>query len=136
MIQYRGRGTCPLRASPAGDDDVVVTARRRPADSITNEFQCQPGKGEGCQKDRQEPLARASEGDHLALDGVEGLSAARLSSIADLQGMTSEIDWYLGLSQPPNLRPESSLTTRIKTLWSTVRPTGWVVMRSALPLRS
>src|SRR5271169_4267793 len=65
------------------------------ADSIANEFQCQPGNDEGCQKDRQEPLSGASEGDDLALGGVEGFSAARLSAIADLQGMTFRLDWYL-----------------------------------------
>jgi hypothetical protein len=37
----------------------------------------------------------ASEGDDLALGGVEGLSAARVSPIANLQGMTSWLDWYL-----------------------------------------
>jgi hypothetical protein len=50
---------------------------------------------EGCEKDRQESLSGASEGDDLALGGVEGLSAARISAIADLQGMTSRLDWYL-----------------------------------------
>ena len=56
---------------------------------------CKPGNDEGCQKDRQEPLSGASEGDDPALGGVEGLSAARLSAIAVLQGMTSRLDWYL-----------------------------------------
>jgi hypothetical protein len=65
------------------------------ADSIANEFQCQPGNEEGCEKDRQESLSGAPEGDDLAIGGVEGLSAARLSAIADLQGMTSRLDWYL-----------------------------------------
>jgi hypothetical protein len=65
------------------------------ADSLANEFQCQPGNDEGCEKDRQEPLSSASEGDDLALGGVEGLNAARVSAIADLQGMTSRLDWYL-----------------------------------------
>jgi hypothetical protein len=65
------------------------------ADSIANEFQCQPGNDKGREKDRQEPLSGASEGDDLALGGVEGLSAARVSAIADLQGMTSRLDWYL-----------------------------------------
>jgi hypothetical protein len=65
------------------------------ADSIANEFQGQPGNDEGCEKDRQEPLSGASEGDDLALGGVESLSAAQVSAIADLQGMTSGLDWYL-----------------------------------------
>jgi hypothetical protein len=65
------------------------------ADSIANEFQGQAGNDKGCEKDRQEPLSGASEGDDLALGGVEGLSAARVSAIADLQGMRSRLDWYL-----------------------------------------
>src|ERR1700729_1731873 len=65
------------------------------ANSIANEFQCEPGNDEGCQKDRQEPLSGASEGDDLAVGGLEGFSAARLSAIADLQGMSSRLDWYL-----------------------------------------
>jgi hypothetical protein len=68
---------------------------RRDADSIANEFQRQPGNDEGREKDRQEPLSGASEGDDLALGGVEGLSAAQASAIADLHGMTSGLDWYL-----------------------------------------
>jgi hypothetical protein len=62
---------------------------------VANEFQCQPGHYKGCEKDRQEPLSGASEGDDLFLGGVEGLSAARISSIANLQGVTSGLDWYL-----------------------------------------
>ncbi len=65
------------------------------ADSIANEFQCQPWQDKGCEKDRQEPLSGASEGDDLFLGGVEGLSAARVSSIANLQGVTPRLDWYL-----------------------------------------
>jgi hypothetical protein len=65
------------------------------ADSIANEFQCQPGHDKGCEKDRQEPLSCASEGDGLFLGRVEGLNAARVSSTANLQGVTSSLDWYL-----------------------------------------
>jgi hypothetical protein len=65
------------------------------AGSIADEFQCQPGHDKGCEKDRQEPLSGASEGDDLFLGGVEGLSAARVSSIANLQGVTPRVDWYL-----------------------------------------
>ncbi|MFY9864137.1 MAG: hypothetical protein WAK58_09995, partial [Trebonia sp.] len=65
------------------------------ADSIANKFQCQPGHDKGCEKDRQGPLSGASEGDDLFLGGVEGLRAARVSSIANLQGVTSRLDWYL-----------------------------------------
>src|ERR1700722_14852714 len=64
-------------------------------DSIANEFQCQPGNDEGCQKDRQEPLSGASEGDDLALGGVECFGTAGLSVIPYLQGMTAGLDWYL-----------------------------------------
>ncbi len=65
------------------------------ADSLAHEFQRQPGNDERCEKERQEPLSGAAEGDDLALGGVEGLRAARVSAIADLQGMTSRLDWYL-----------------------------------------
>src|SRR3984957_3161535 len=65
------------------------------ANSIANEFQCQPGHDKGCEKDRQEPLSGAPEGDGLFLGGVEGQSAARVSSVANLQGVTSRLDWYL-----------------------------------------
>src|SRR5580693_7653960 len=65
------------------------------ADSIANEFQCQAGHDKGCEKDRQEPLPGASKGDDLFLGGVEGLSAARVSSVANLQSVTSRLDWYL-----------------------------------------
>jgi hypothetical protein len=65
------------------------------AASIANEFQCQPGHDKGREKDRQEPLSGASEGDDLVLGGVEGLGAARVSSIANLHGVTSRLDWYL-----------------------------------------
>jgi hypothetical protein len=65
------------------------------ADSTANEFQCQARNDEGCEKDRQESLSGASEGDDLAIGGIEGLSATGLSAIADLQGMTSRPDWYL-----------------------------------------
>jgi hypothetical protein len=34
-----------------------------------------------------EPLSGASEGDDLALGGLEGFSTARLSPITDLQGV-------------------------------------------------
>jgi probable Rubsico expression protein CbbX len=62
---------------------------------LANEFQRQPGHDKGCEKDRQEPLPGTSEGDDLFLGGVEGFSAARVSSIANLQGVTSRLDRYL-----------------------------------------
>jgi hypothetical protein len=60
-----------------------------------NEFQCQPGHGKGCEKDRQEPLSGALERDGLFFGGVEGLSAAGVPSIADRQDVTSRLDRYL-----------------------------------------
>jgi hypothetical protein len=47
------------------------------------------------EKDRQSPLSPASEGDDSVLGRVEGLSPARVSTIADLQGVTSGFDWHL-----------------------------------------
>ncbi|MGD0069105.1 MAG: hypothetical protein ABSB76_37480 [Streptosporangiaceae bacterium] len=79
-----GRGLIQVPGASCGD-----------AGSIANEFQCQPGQDKGCEEDRQEPLPGASEGDDLFLGGVEGLRAARVSSIANLQGVTSRLDWYL-----------------------------------------
>src|ERR1700722_11298842 len=63
--------------------------------SIANEFQGQAGHDKGCEKDRQEPLSGASVGDGLVLGGVEGLRAARVPSLANLQGVTSRLDCYL-----------------------------------------
>jgi hypothetical protein len=50
---------------------------------------------EGHEKDRQEPFAGASEGNHGTLGGIEGLRSARVSAIANLEGVTSRFDWYL-----------------------------------------
>ena len=55
----------------------------------------QAGNNEGGKKERQKPLAGASVGDYFALDGIEGLSPARVSATSDLQGVTSRFDWYL-----------------------------------------
>src|ERR1019366_8740589 len=57
--------------------------------------ECQTGNNEGREKDRQRPLSAASEGNNVALGGVEGPSSAGVSAIADLQGVTSRFDWYL-----------------------------------------
>ena len=46
---------------------VGVFERRGDADSIANEFQRQPGHDKGCEKDRQEPLSGAPEGDDSSL---------------------------------------------------------------------
>jgi hypothetical protein len=88
-------GKASFEASLGGDDDVLVSAADSEEDSMANEFQCQPGNDEGRQKDRQNPLSGTSEGDGLSLGGVETFNVARLSAIADLQGVTSNMDWYL-----------------------------------------
>ena len=62
---------------------------------LANEFECQAGNDEGREKDRQDPLSGASEGDDFALGGVEGLGSAGVSAVADLQGVTSGFDRYL-----------------------------------------
>jgi len=59
------------------------------------ERECQAGNDEGQEKDRQDALSAASEGDGFALGGIEGLGSAGVSAIADLQGVTSWFDWYL-----------------------------------------
>jgi len=56
------------------------------------ELDRQAGNDEGREKEGQEPLAGASEGDNFALGGIEGLSSARVSAIADLEGVTSRFD--------------------------------------------
>jgi hypothetical protein len=58
------------------------------------ELERQAGDDEGREKERQEPLAGAPEGDHFALGGIEGLSSARVPAIADLEGVTSRFDWH------------------------------------------
>src|ERR1019366_8441547 len=61
----------------------------------TAELERQAWDDEGREKDRQKALSGASEGDGLALGGLEGPSSAGVSATADLQGMTSRFDWYL-----------------------------------------
>ena len=58
-------------------------------------FDGQAGDGDRREKERQKPLAGASEGDDFALGRVEGLSPARVPAIADLQSVTSRLDWRL-----------------------------------------
>jgi hypothetical protein len=87
---------CPgRRATPRRRQRRAGERHDGDTDSIANEFQRQPGHDKGREKDRQEPLSGASEGDDLVLGGVEGLSAARVSSIANLQGVTSRLDRHL-----------------------------------------
>jgi hypothetical protein len=68
---------------------------QRPIIGCTAELERQAGDDEGREEDRQKTLSGASEGDRLALGGVEGLSSAGVSAIANLQGVTSRFDWYL-----------------------------------------
>jgi hypothetical protein len=59
------------------------------------ELERQAGDDEGREEDRQNALSVASEGDGLALGGLEGLSSAGVAATANLQGVTSRFDWYL-----------------------------------------
>ena len=68
---------------------------QRPIIGYTAELERQAGDDEGREEDRQKALSGASEGDGLALGGVEGLSSAGVSATANLQGVTSRFDWYL-----------------------------------------
>jgi hypothetical protein len=62
---------------------------------VAMEWDRQGGHDEGREKDRQKPLFAASEGDDLALGRVEGRNSARVSAVAELQGVTSGFDWRL-----------------------------------------
>jgi len=62
---------------------------------FTAELERQAGDDEGREEDRQKALSGASEGDGLALGGLEGLSSAGVSATANLQSVTSRFDWYL-----------------------------------------
>jgi hypothetical protein len=66
-----------------------------PIIGCTAKLERQAGDDEGREEDRQKTLSGASEGDGLALGGVEGLNTAGVSAIAELQGVTSRFDWYL-----------------------------------------
>jgi hypothetical protein len=68
---------------------------QRPIIGCTAELERQAGDDEGRKEDRQKTLSGASEGDGLVLGGVEGLSSAGVSTIVNLQGVTSRFDWYL-----------------------------------------
>jgi hypothetical protein len=62
---------------------------------FTAELERQAGDHEGREEDRQKALSGASEGNSLALGGLEGPSSAGVSATANLQGVTSRFDWYL-----------------------------------------
>jgi hypothetical protein len=55
----------------------------------------QAGDEKGGEEDRQKTFPGASEGDGVVLGGVEGLSSAGFSAIANLHGVMSRFDWYL-----------------------------------------
>src|SRR6202042_607498 len=59
------------------------------------ELERQAWDEEGREEDRQKALSGASEGDGLALGGLEGLSPAGVSATANLHGVTSGFDRYL-----------------------------------------
>src|SRR6266568_8996196 len=61
------------RATPTSPPAKPARDRLR---LLANEYECQAGDDERREKDRQKPLAGASEGDGFAVGGVEGLSTA------------------------------------------------------------
>src|SRR5450631_3343358 len=68
---------------------------QRPIIGFTAELERQAWDDEGREEDRQKALSGASEGDGLALGGLEGTSSAGVSATAKLQGVTSRFDRYL-----------------------------------------
>jgi hypothetical protein len=72
-----------------------MMSTQRPIIGFAAELERQAWDDEGREKDRQKALSGASEGDGLALGGLEGLSSAGVSATANLQGVTSRFDWYL-----------------------------------------
>jgi hypothetical protein len=68
---------------------------QKPIIGCTAELERQARDDEGREEDGQKTLSRASEGNGLALDGVEGPSSAGVSTVANLQSVTSRLDWYL-----------------------------------------
>ena len=79
----------------ASVDVSAIWPSQRPIIGCTAELERQAGDDEGREEDRQKTLSGASEGDGLALGGVEGLSSAGVSAIANLHGVMSRFDWYL-----------------------------------------
>src|SRR5674476_835527 len=59
---------------------------QRPIIGLTAELERQAWDDEGREKDRQKALSGASEGDGLALGGLEGMSSAGVSATANLRG--------------------------------------------------
>ena len=80
----------PLRPRCCAPSYPVIGARL-----LAMERECQAGKYERREKDRQNPLSGASESHGFVLGGVEGLSCAGISAVPNLQGVTSRFDRYL-----------------------------------------
>ena len=74
-----------------------MMSSQRPIIGFTAELERQAWDDEGREEDRQKVLSSASEGDGLALGGLEGLSSAGVSATANLRGVTSGED--LGVSE-------------------------------------
>ena len=73
----------------------ATMASQIPIIGYTAEIERQARDDEGRKEDRQNTLFGASEGDGLALGGLDGLSSTGVSATANLQGVTSRFDWYL-----------------------------------------
>ena len=69
--------------------------RARAGGLLATERECQAGKDEGQEKDRQDALSGAAEGDDFVLGDVEGLGSAGVSAVADLQDVTPGFDRYV-----------------------------------------
>jgi hypothetical protein len=89
---FRARGGCgpgPERGGGLAHGGLLAMER-----------ECQAGNDEGQEKDRQDALSAASEGDDLTLGGVERFGSAGVSAVADLQGVPPGFDRYVdGLVQ-------------------------------------
>jgi hypothetical protein len=59
------------------------------------ELKRQAGYDKGREEYRQKAFPSASEGDGLALGGVEGLRPARVSATTNLHRVTPWFDWYV-----------------------------------------
>src|SRR5580704_5045490 len=87
------------RVPGGGQQPDVIFSGTMPSDrrivTFTVDLERQAGDEEGREEDRQKALSGASEGDGLALGGVEGLRAAGVSPTANLQRVPSGFDRYL-----------------------------------------
>jgi hypothetical protein len=81
----------PALPRTCANKQKVVTSRRW---LLANKRECQTGNDEGHENDRQDALSGAPEASDSAVGGVEGLDSAGVSTVADLQGVTSRFDWH------------------------------------------